>query len=81
MGQRITTDMVVRVDMFADDVAYTAGLLRAASDAANAAGDSARGQELRSAAREVARSFCDVDVLDIETRSEDLRAIREAMLG
>lgn len=81
MSRHITTDMVVRIDMFEDDVAYTAGLLRAASDAAYGSGDSSRGQMLRSAAREVARNFRDVEFDDIAARSEELHTIREAMLG
>ena len=77
----ITTDMVVRVDMFEDDVAYTFGLLHAAAKAAYAAGDSQRGKELRVVAREVARDFRDYDFDDIPARTEELRKIREDYLG
>lgn len=79
--QPITTDMVVRVDMFEDDVAYTFGLLRAAANESHAAGDSQRGKELRVVAREVARDFRDYGFDDIPARTEELRKIREDYLG
>lgn len=76
----ITTDIIVRIEVFHEDVAHTAGLLRAASDAAYSAGDSQRGLRLRVAAREVARNFRDVDVDEIDARSADLRKIRGELL-
>lgn len=75
--ETITTDEVVAVDMFKDDVAYTFGLLRAAAKAADAAGDTARSKELGIVAREVARDFRDYTVDEIPHRIAELRKIRE----
>ena len=58
---RVTTDMVVKFDVFEGEVSYTFGLLLGAESEAEAARDSVRAKTLRSAARDVARDYRDVD--------------------
>ena len=78
---RVTTDMVVKFDVFEGEVSYTSGLLLGAACEAEAAGDTGRARVLHAAMQEVSRDNRDVDIKQIDAKTADLRRLRQEMLS